>query len=458
MPNTIPGVVLPGDAEYKNEFMALPTNLLYAPHQSDIFFLKLLGRKYTIEDAEAMVRAANGTLTIDYVTPQYLEKQGASGLVLPVVNANMPDERKTVYQWEETEIYDYTDLQGTFTGDTLTVTAGTEYTFTVDSTTYMVAGGTVLTSDGSQLRINSVESSTEFKGEAAQNSFTTGSSNFPGTDTAANGVAVNTNDTFIILAPGQEVAGYAVEEVYSRPTIRRNAFQTIAVEIEKSGHAVTEDGTHATVTSSLKEREFQTWYKTYSKIDNTLWFGKYGRGMYGASNDKEVYYMDGIYNNIGTSKTIGDYSAGTTLNIDVIDALMTDLTATNNPKNTFVFGQSYIAQAINKIGRENSEIQVEPGATEFGTTFLQVHTHRGIFKFFELPPSKSFLDASGTYPLYALNMDLIKPVTRSGRNFKVEKGLKKDGTQDAVYDVLRGDISLMTCHKTSHFKVTGITG
>jgi hypothetical protein len=439
--------------------MQMPTNMLYGPHQSRIFWLKLLGKKFTIEDAEKMVEAAGGTLTIDYVTPKYLESKGVTGMMMPVIQNDFKDnERRTIYQWEEHQIDDNDEITGTFTADTLTITAGTPYDFTVTSTAGLTAGSTVLTSDNTQLRVNSVTSATVFVGEAAENAFTTGSSNFPGTDSASNGVAVNTNDTYIILAPAQKVGGGATQETYNRPTIRRNAFQTIAVEFPKSGHAVAEDGTHATVTTTLKEREFQTWYKTYCKIDDTMWFGKYGRGLYGANNDAEVYYSEGIKQGIGTSKTASAYTDGTIMNIDAIDNIMADITQTNNPKNLFIFGTSTIAAAINKIGRENSEIQVEPGATDFGTTFLKVHTHRGVFKFFEMPESKHFLNAAGTHPLYALNMDYIKPVTRAGRTFNVEKNRSKDQTLDEVYDVLRGDMSIMVCHKTSHYNITGFTG
>lgn len=454
MVNSIPGVVLPGDAEYKNQMITLPTSMLYGPHQSRLFWLKIMGRKFTIEDAEAMVKAANGTITLDYVTPAYLEKQGITGLVLPVVEANVPDERRTIFQWEEAQIDDNDAINGTFTEPMATLNAGTEYTFTVTSTTALAAGKVIRTNRNTQIRVSSILTATTFKGYVVQNSYTP-SSSFPGTDTAANGTAIQDNDTYIVLASAQKVGGTPISLTYNRPTIRRNAFQTIAVQMEKTGHATAEDGTHATMTTSLAERAFQTWYKTYCAIDDTLWFGKFGHGVYGS---EEVYACDGIKSGIGTTKTISDYSSGTTLNIDVIDAIMTDVTQTNNPKNLAVFGDSYIGQAINKIGRENTEIRVEPGSTEFGSSFLKVHTHRGAFKFFEMPESKLFGDTADEHTLRVLNLDLIKPVTRAGRTFKVDKDRSKDQTQDATYDVLRGDISLMMCHKAQHFEISGIEG
>lgn len=455
MPTTIPGVVLPGDLEYKNTMLVMPKDRLYSPHQSRLFWLKMIGRPATDTDIDKIAEMAGGRLTADYVSSKNFEKNGLAGIVFPSIQTNFKDEKKTVFNWEEHDIDDTADVQGTFTAIVAAPAVGTETTYTVSSTTKLRKDRVVKhIQSGMQLVVSSIVSATQFKAYVAQNTFTSGNT-FPGTDVQAAGSAVAVNDTYLILAPAQSVGGTPIQDEFSRPVQRRNAFQTVAYEFEVTGHAKAEDGTHATVTTDLASRKFQQHYRALCAIDDTYWDGKYARGTYGTGEEK--YFMDGIRANIGTSTALNTFAGTTTtLTADNVDDVMRQVTKVNMAKDLIAVGSSTIALAINKLGRANTTIDVEPAADAWGTSYLKIHTHRGTVKFFELPTTKLLGDTNNV--LRFLNTKYLIPVMRNGRSLKWENGVKKDGTQDARYDVYRGDASICTFHKTAHEEITGITG
>lgn len=431
----------------------VPKNLAYTPHQSRIFWLDILGRSYTGEDAKSLANSMGGVTTPEYLDPEFLDAKGLKGLVLPSLESQAKDEKKTIFNWEEHNIDDTSAVQGEFDANVATLTAGTEYTFTVLSTTKLRAGRIVRADNGTQIRVSEVVNSTSFKGYVLQNSFTSGST-IPGTDTAANGTALSDGDAYIILAPAQEVGGVPVDDEHTRPVQRRNAFQTVAYELKKTGHAQAEDTVHNTRTTTLEQRRMQLQYRAYCGIDDTFWYGKYGRQVLGTD---EVYTMDGILPNIGTSQAVTAFGDGNaTLDIDQFEEIMADATKISNPNDLVWTGNSTLSQIISKLGRANTTIQTEPGVTDFGTSYVKIHTHRGTCRYFELPESKTLYDTNNI--LRCFNTKFMVPVVRASRRLKWEMNVKKSGVQDQEFDVLRGDISLAMFHTTVHREYTGITG
>lgn len=455
MPNTIPGVLLPGDLEYKNSLLLVPKAATIKPHQSRFFVLPMLGRALTNEDANQIAKNYSGQLSVNYLDPEYLDKQGLMGIVLPSIESNTSEEQKTIYNWEEFDVDDYSAVRGTFTAAITAPTAGTLTVFTVTSTTKMRPGMSLRhIQQGTIYTVNAVLSSTTFNGYVAQNSFTIGST-FPGTDTQGNASGnIAISDTYILYVNGQEVGGGAISGEYARPTQRRNAFQTLAYELERTGHAEAEDDTHATLNTKLDERRMQLQYMSLQAMDDSLWGGKYARGLFGQN---ERYYTDGILPNIGTTTAITAYSSGTTLTIDKIEQIVALEAATANINDLIFCGNSTIGIALQKAGRTGGTVFVENGeATEFGVSILKIRTHRGVLKFYELPASKTLIDGTAN-TLRVLNTKYMRPVSRKNRTLSWERGVKKDGTRDAKYDVYRGDFSIAVCHRTAHREITGIT-
>ena len=174
-----------------------------------------------------------------------------------------------------------------------------------------------------------------------------------------------------------------------------------------------------------------------------------------------MFAFEGLRANIGSTATITDQAAGTTLTLDKLYYFVEQVTNLSPTSQIAFLGDAFLVRTIEKLGRSSTTVFVEPGQTDFGTTFVKIWTPRGSINVFEMPESKTLLDytvSTTEHTLYAINMKYIIPVVRAGRNLKWENDLRKDGTQDAKYDVLRGDMSLATLQRTRHWKCTGITG
>lgn len=457
---TIPGVELPGDLSYKNELVLFPKNQFYRPHQSRIFMLEMLGRAFTNEDARALADKVGGVTSMQYTT-DWLAQAGYTGVVVPTLEFTSVDQKRTIYNWEEFPIDDTADVQITATATVAAgaLTAGTEATFTVSTTAKLYRGRTIKHFAGDQqIWVSEVISTTQFRGYIIDRTFTSGST-FPGTDTQANGAQVTSSDVLLIMAGAQPVGGYGIREKYASPVQRRNAFQTFAWEFERTGHAEAEQGTHATQSTELDQRKLQTSYYSYSAIDDTMWHGIYGYGQYGGSSGDEVYFMEGLLPNIGNATAITDYTTGggTVLTHSALIRMMKEATESSNPADIVFTGNADMRLSIEAVGRSSGgTVFVETGATVFGTAYTTIKTAFGDFRFLQLPTTKTLGDSNNI--LRWFNTKYIFPVNRPGRTMTWKDGVMKDGTQDAKYDVLRGDGSLAVMHRTLHGSVTGITG